>query len=101
MVLVNEFVVASPDVLDERVASDDNGGGSVAFESANWAKTCPQLTVIALGPIVRVRLARLLSGSVRIVDPVRFSKPPLNTVSVTGWLNGRERLQRAGVTLLV
>lgn len=51
-----EFVVASPDVLDERVASDDNGGGSVAFESAHWAKTCLQLTVIALDPIVRVRL---------------------------------------------
>ena len=39
-----EFVVASPDVLYERVAAYDDRRGSVAFETAHWAKACLQPT---------------------------------------------------------
>ena len=35
-----EFVVASPNVLDERVASDHDRSGSVAFETSHWSKQC-------------------------------------------------------------
>jgi hypothetical protein len=33
-----EFVVAAPNVLHERVTTDDHAGGVVAFESAHRAK---------------------------------------------------------------
>jgi hypothetical protein len=34
-----EFVMSSPDVLDERVASDDDRSSLVAIEAAHWSKT--------------------------------------------------------------
>lgn len=52
----SKFVMASPDVLNERVGGYDDRGGSVAFESAHWSKPRLQPTVIGFDSVVGVLL---------------------------------------------
>ena len=49
-----EFVVASPDVLDERVAADDDARGAVGLDAAHRSQPCFQPAVVTLDPVVRI-----------------------------------------------
>ena len=49
-----EFVVAAPEVLDERVTSDDHTGGAVLFQSARRSEPGFESTMISLDPVVRI-----------------------------------------------
>ena len=52
--IASEFVVASADVLHERVTADDHAGGVVAFEAAHWAESGLEAAVVSFDPVVRV-----------------------------------------------
>jgi len=50
----SEFVVPSPQVLDEGMPSDHDTRGSVAFEAFHRAKSCLEATMISFDSIVGV-----------------------------------------------
>ena len=49
-----EFVVATADVLHERVSTNDRARRPIAFQTAHRTESCLQPTVIILDPIARV-----------------------------------------------
>jgi hypothetical protein len=51
-----EFIVATPNVLHERVTSHDHACSVVAFESPHRPEPCLESPVIGFDPIVRVPL---------------------------------------------
>ena len=55
-----EQVVASSDVLDERVTADHDAGGAIGLQASHGSQPCFQSSVVALRPIVRVLLGAVL-----------------------------------------
>jgi hypothetical protein len=49
-----EFVVAAPQVLDERVTCDDRSRGAVSLQTAHRPQPCFQPAVVTLDPVVRI-----------------------------------------------
>ncbi len=57
-----DFVVASPDVLHERMTADDHSGRMVAFESAHRSESGFELAMIAFDAVVGVLLRVVKRG---------------------------------------
>jgi hypothetical protein len=49
-----EFVVASPQVLHERMPTNNDRGGRVGLQTAHWSQSCFESAVVVLDPVVRV-----------------------------------------------
>ena len=56
-----EFVVASSNILDEGMASNHHRRGAVGSQSAHWANSCLEPTMVVLYPIVGVSLGAVNS----------------------------------------
>ena len=54
--LDRQLIVASPDVLHERMAGNDDSGATVLLESSHRSQPCLQAAVIGLDPVVGVLL---------------------------------------------
>jgi hypothetical protein len=49
-----EFVVSSPQVLDEGMPSDHDAGGAVPFEASHRSKSCLESPMVSFDPVVGV-----------------------------------------------
>ena len=66
--LLPEFVVAAPQVLDERVAGDDHAGGAVAFQPAHRSKPGLEAAVVGFDPVVGVLLGVVEAAGEQLLD---------------------------------
>ena len=66
-----EFIVASAEVLHERVSVDDHAGGVVGFEAAHWFEPRFESTLSALDSVIRVLLGVVHRAGQQVRDHVR------------------------------
>ncbi len=65
--IAREFVVATPNVLHERVTAHDHTGAVVAFESAHRSEPRLEPSVVDFDPIVRVLLSVVERGRHQLI----------------------------------
>ena len=66
--VASQFVVASADVLHERVTAHDHAGAVITFESAHRSQSCLQAAMVGFDPIVRILLSVVTRSGDQFLD---------------------------------
>jgi transposase len=75
--LDRQLIVASPDVLHERMTGNDDPGATVLLESSHRSQSCLQAAVIGLDPVVGVPLGAVPGRRQQVLQHDRVGRLPL------------------------